>query len=264
MRLGLVLSGGGASGVGHIPVLQALDDLGIRPVAISGTSIGAMIGAMYAAGMTGDQIRAHFLDMGGRPVSKMWKIAMQGALGINRGLVAVDAESFTQSFFPDIVPATFEDLPIQLFATAVDYYARTTANFSTGDLQSAVACSIAIPGVFKPVIRDGRVYVDGGLIENLPLQYLPPVDLTLAVDIYTDPPSDDTRIPSQVEAAQAAARLMMAKHMAWALEKHPPDILIRPNIVSTGFSTLWKIEDVLTGADHARSETRAVLEKHLS
>lgn len=264
MRLGLVLSGGGASGVGHIPVLQAMDDLDVKPSAIAGTSIGAMVGAMYAAGLSGDEIEAHYRDLGHRPVAKMWKIALQGALGINQGLVAVDAAAFTDAVLPASVPQSFEELNIPLTVVAVDFHGRAAKGFSTGALFPAVSASIAIPGVFKPVKVDDRIYVDGGIIANLPLDYIPPVDLTLAVNVYTDPPSEDLTMPSQVQAAMSAFRTMMATQVAASIERHPPDILIEPNIVSTGLLTLWKIKDVLTGAESARIEAREALERALA
>ena len=264
MRLGLVLSGGGASGVGHIPVLEALDDLQVTPTVIAGTSIGAMIGAMFGAGLSGSAIRDHFLYMGSRPAAKMWKIAMQGALGINRGLVAVDAEAFTDAFMPAAVPKRFEDLTIPLTTVAVDFHARKAVGVSSGPLYPAIAASIAIPGVFKPVRMQDRVYVDGGIIANMPLDFLPEVDVTLAVDVFPDPPSDSLTMPSQIEAAMGSFRTMMATQVAASIDRKPPDILIRPNIVSHGLLTLWKIEDVLAGAEGARAEARTALERALN
>ncbi len=257
--IGLALSGGGALGVAHIPVLQAFDDLGRKPAAIAGVSIGSVIGAMYAAGMSGDAIREHFLHLGERPVAQMWKVAMQGALDFRKGFASVDAEIFANALLPENLPDRFEDLPIPLHVVASDFHSKQGRCFSTGPLRPAVAASIAIPGVFRPVAYAGRIYVDGGISGNLPLQHLPPVDLIAAVNVLQDPPSDDSNVPGQLEAAIGALRTMIDKRVREDLSVHPPDIFIEPPVRPVGARALWQIETLLADAEPARETARAAL-----
>lgn len=263
-RIGLVLSGGGASGVGHIPVLQALDDLGLRPSAIAGTSIGALIGAIYAAGMPAEAIRAHFLHLGKRPMAQLWRSARRGGLRFNRGLLAWDAIKFADDILPSSVPADFSALEIPLCTVATDFHAHEANCFSEGPLRAAIGASIAVPGVFRPVELNQRVYIDGGIIENLPLTRLPEVDIVLAVNVFTDPPLKHTKRPGNIGAIAGSLRTMICKHVDAALAQHPPDILITPQFDHGGPANLWRVAQMLESADASRAETAAQLQRLLA
>ena len=147
----LALGAGGARGVAHISVLEAFDELGIRPVAIAGTSVGALVGAAYASGMDGRSIREFTL-------AKLWdrKGAMAGLFDarVRRAVDAVgrrspfllDAERLLDWLLPERVPRTFGELGLPLRVVATDYDARSEAVFDEGALLPAIAGSIAIPG----------------------------------------------------------------------------------------------------------------------
>src|SRR5690606_19606571 len=138
-RFGIAFGGGGARGLAHIHVIEALDELGIRPVAIAGSSIGAIIGAGMAAGMSGRDIRhyAHtVLSNRAEVVARMWR-ARPGSFGeMMAGGVTVaqfDVERILKSFLPSAVPQTFSELRIPLQVTATDYYGHQLAVFTEGD-----------------------------------------------------------------------------------------------------------------------------------
>lgn len=260
-RIGLVLSGGGAAGIAHVPVLQAFDDLGLRPAAVAGVSMGALVGAGFASGMSGAALRAHFMELGRRPSAQIWKIAMQGALGFNRGMAAVDARRFLETVLPAQVPGRFEDLAEPLCVTATDYHGCTLVPFSRGDLWAAVAASIAVPGVFRPVVIDGAVYVDGGVIDNLPLRHLPEVDLVVAVNVLSDLPRVPGAVPGQVEAAVASLRTMMVQQIGRSIAADPPDLLVVPQVRAGAARGLWQVSETLALADPVRARVRAALER---
>ncbi len=141
----LALGGGGARGLAHICVLQALDDMGVRPVAIAGASIGAIIGAAYAAGFSGEELRVHAQAILKNRIGLARRLLHARARGRKRLLSRVahpllfDGERFLQAFWPQGMPERFEDLSIPLQVVATDFRRRIEAVFATGPLRPAIA-----------------------------------------------------------------------------------------------------------------------------
>ena len=160
--LGLVLSGGGIRGVAHAGVLQALDEIGIKPFCISGTSSGAIVGAMYAAGIKPREM----LELVGK--SDWFKVIKPRLLG--GGLMK-------HTYLRNLLKATigdkrFEDLAIPLYVTATNLMSGKLEVFSSGPLLDVVVASSSVPLLFEPVEIKGEMYLDGGLIMNFPAQPL--------------------------------------------------------------------------------------------
>ncbi len=161
-RIGLVLSGGGARGIAHIGVLKALEELGIKPDVISGTSAGAAIGAFYAAGYSPVQIEEiilnnrffHFLDLA-------WNAS---------GLLS--AHSNEKMFRKYLNHRSFKDLTIPLYISATDLLSGETIFFSSGDVVNAVLASSAIPMIFEPVKYKRHLLIDGSSISCFPAEPL--------------------------------------------------------------------------------------------
>lgn len=218
-RVGLVLGSGGARGLAHIVVLETLDRLGIRPVQITGASIGAILGAAYASGVSGAELRAHVLrDFRDRTdvmtrlfqarigrITDLWK----GGLG---NPVLVDAEGVLERFLPKPLPKTFEDLAIPLSVVAADFHRLDRVVFTSGPLAPAVAASMAIPGLVKPVVFENRVMVDGGAVDPLPVRAITAeVDLILAIDVSRAAAREESaKIPGAVETGFRVYDLMQA------------------------------------------------------
>ncbi len=259
----LALSGGGAAGLGHIPVLEALDDLGVRVEAIAGSSVGALMGAGYAAGMTGADLRAHVMGLARSPsrtARKLWKDLDFRGLG---AILAAEPEAAIGALAPDGLPDAIEDLRIPLTVLATDYHARAAHAFAEGPLRPALAASIAIPGVFRPVRLGGRVYVDGGVTNNLPLDRLPEGALCIGVDVASEPPSDATDTPGGMTATVGSMRIMMRALLERTLEQCRPAVLIEPASRRFGALEFWKAAEILDAADHAREDTRRAVAKAL-
>src|SRR5215210_4408359 len=188
-RTALVLSGGGAKGLAHIGVLRVLDSLGIRPDLIVGTSMGAVVGALYAAGYS-----AHRLDSLARvvPLAALFRTYQPLAprsLGILQPLVlweqgdrgfALQSASVVEAEANALVNAAllrgnllargdFDSLPIPFRAVATDLAHRETVVIRSGDLAQAVRASAAVPLLFAPESLDGRILADGGLSANIPI-----------------------------------------------------------------------------------------------
>ncbi len=258
MEVVLALGGGGVKGVAHICVLEALDDLGIRPAAIAGTSIGALVGAAYAAGVTGADLHAHVRRLSARKAANAWDMLRDPRNRNLRGLI--DPEAVYDLCMPDGVPETFADLQIPLTAVTTDFYAHACLEFRTGPLRPAVAASIAIPGIFAPVRRKGRVLMDGGLVRNLPVLSLPD-GFTIAVDVldYPAPGSGEGR----GQAAMGALRIMMKAINLRDLETRKPDVLLVPDTAGAGPLDFLRMTDILDANEGLRDEVKRALDAAL-
>jgi len=206
-KIGLVLSGGGAKGIAHVRVLQVLDSLGIVPDYIAGTSMGSVVGALYAAGYTGHQIDSitRAIDWGkmfsntvgfgeinieekdefGRYIYElpMKGLTPQFPLGIVEGQQI--EELLADLFFPVNTITNFNKLPIPFLCVAADIVKGEPVILRKGSLAAAVRASMSIPTVFSPVHIDGRLLVDGGVYMNLPVSYCREMgaDYIIAVDV---------------------------------------------------------------------------------
>ena len=237
-RIGLVLGGGGARGITHVPVIEALDELGLKPTAIAGTSIGAVYGAGRAAGLSGADLRAATLESFANraaALAKLWALRpkkLGDLLTSGFGLGQIDPEKILTTFAGEAIRPRFEDLVIPLTVVATDFYGGRAAHLGSGDLRRAVAASMAIPTLFRPVVIDGRVLVDGGIVDPVPVGALPvEVDAVVAVDIVSYPePADGKALPGALEAVFGSSQLMMQQIAAAGFERRPPDVLIRPPV----------------------------------
>jgi NTE family protein len=160
MKIGLVLSGGGARGIAHIGVAKALLERKIEPEIISATSSGAFVGAMLAYGYTPDEIIKRIIETRFYPYLRLG-FGATGLLQMQR------METVLRNYIPE---NTFESLKIPLVVTATDIIAGTEVQFRTGELALPILASSCIPGLFSPIRIEGRDLVDGGVLNNLPVE----------------------------------------------------------------------------------------------
>ncbi len=156
-RVALVLSGGGARGFAHIGVLQVLEERGIRVDAIAGTSMGAILGGLYAAGHDADSLYDLAERLGWRDVLD---------LSFNAGILKGDK---LRSFLSEYLPATFDELDVPLAVTTTDMATGEEHVRLQGSLIDAIRASSSFPGAFEPVVIEGRTLADGGIVNNLPV-----------------------------------------------------------------------------------------------
>ncbi|MFN2430638.1 MAG: patatin-like phospholipase family protein, partial [Cryomorphaceae bacterium] len=158
-KLGIALSGGGARGIIHIGVLKALDDAGIKPGCISGTSMGAIIGGLYAGGVSPEEM---LKLISGKSFLRMFSLKPSFS-----GLLEM---KYLKKVLQDHLPDRFEELEIPFYACATNLNKHRRVLFSEGPLYRAIIASASIPLLFEPVLIDGDAYVDGGVIDNLPTE----------------------------------------------------------------------------------------------
>lgn len=180
-RIGLALSGGAAKGFAHSGVLHALEDNGIRPDIIAGTSAGALVAALYADGYRPEEIPQLFRGKNFRFLTE-WQIPQRGVFSIQR------FKSFLRS---TLRHKNIEDLPLPIRIVATDLDHGVVKVFSQGPLVETVTASCSIPILFNPVEIDGTTYVDGGLFKDLPASVIRE-DCRYLIGVHLNPkePSD--------------------------------------------------------------------------
>lgn len=235
--IGLALGSGGARGLAHIPILEEFDRAGVKPSAIAGTSIGAIIGAMYAAGRSGEFIREFasthipgseesLLDV----LKKLKSSVITGAFAFNFGRGSIFKDAKLDEFFTEAFGVTtFEELQIPLKVVAGDFWERSEVVFESGDLISAVRASMAIPGLFQPVERDGRVLVDGVVVNPLPFDLLrASCDRIVAVNVQGSKSAPEKSIPRTIDTVLGAFEIMESSLVAARLRAGEPDLRLNP------------------------------------
>jgi NTE family protein len=269
--LALALGGGGARSLAQVVVIEALDELGVRPVAIAGTSFGALIGAACAAGMTGKEIRRSVLKLA-HDRNAIYSRLMSARAGRIGELLSspmgnpllIDSEKFCNSFLPADIPEEFSDLKIPLAVLATDLHGRREVAFSTGALRPAVAASMAIPGLMSPVEIDGRIFVDGAAVNPLPFDCVAGrADVILAVDC-SGGPVEGTGMPGPWEALFATLQVMIDGIVAEKLRRGTPDLLIRPNVSLFGMFDYFQASAIMRVAGPVKEEVKSKLTKLLA
>ena len=228
-KIGLALGGGGARGFTHLGVAKALRELQVPIGYIAGTSIGAIIGAAIASDML-----QWILNWTQEPdwfklpgLATKFFLPRRAILGTKK----------IEAFFKKIVYAkTFDDLVIPFAAVATDLQTGGRVVMTSGDVRSAIRASMAIPGVFEPIERDGRVLVDGGLVNPLPVDVCRQLGATrvIAVDLNTCPVSESStrslKSMNIVDITDKAFEIIGQNLTQQLLEKSPPDLLLRPDV----------------------------------
>jgi len=222
--IGLALSGGAVRGIAHIGVLEELEEAGIRPDAVAGTSAGALVGALYCAGMPLADIKAEALDLKWSKIGRVTRPRL-GWFDISRMEERVNEL---------IGGRTFAELEIPFAAVAADILSGEVVVLHQGSVAAAVRASCSVPGIFTPCVQGDRLLVDGGLLNNLPVSVTRQMgaDYVIAVDLF--PAVQRFRPPRHV------AELAMLAYFNLALlahrERDDANCLIMPQIAHLGIT----------------------------
>lgn len=284
-KISLVLSGGGARGLAHIGVIDELQDQGYEISSIAGTSMGALVGGVYAAGKL-DEFKEWMLGLDKLKVLRLvdFTFSKQGLIKGDRVLNSM------KKFVEDV---NIEDLKLPYAAVAVDLLNREEVVFTKGSMYDAIRASISIPSVMTPVKMNKTLLVDGGVLNNIPVNHVERTtdDLLIAVNVNAKVPlvrpeiskaklKERQRfyregvqkiqnyllktIPEHTEndlgyfkLVQKTISLMTFTISQMALEKAPPDILINISRDSAGTYDFYKTEELIEIGQLAAKEALA-------
>jgi len=233
-KRGVALAGGAARGFAHIGVLKAIEATDLPISAVAGTSMGAIIGSLWAAGWTADEI----LDIA-RKTRWLRLINFKPTGGL---LSTSKLHDFLGRYLPD----RFEALERPFVAVATDVVRGRSVYLHQGELPSAVLASAAYPGLFSIIEREGLQLIDGGVLDNLPVdaaRFLGS-EWILASDVTYDPDHEVEPPTGLLEIGRRAVDLMQARLTQARLAMNPPDVYVRPDLRGVGLEHFGKLEEI--------------------
>lgn len=280
-RIGLVLSGGGARGGAHVGVLKALERMRVPIDAIAGTSMGAVVGGLYASGMSADQIETLLgsfdwvdafrdrpsrtdLDFRRKEDDREFLVHLPvgyggGELKVPKGLIQGQklVAKLREALLPVSTLQRFDDLPIPFRALATDLANGEPVVLDHGSLALALRASLSAPGVFAPVEVEGRLLVDGGIAENLPVDVARAmgVDVVIAVDV-----SSPLQSPESLKSALAVSNQMISILIGSATARArarlgPRDVYLRPELGSMSAFEFARVHAAAAAGERAVSDS---------
>lgn len=270
--IGLALGSGGASGLAHIVVVEALEELGLRPECISGSSIGALIGGLVAAGYDAKRLKDLVAEMVPEGLGNWLGAVFEKdrvnvldlfELDIGAGGL-VDPETF-RSFLEDTLgKETFEDLDIPLSVTATDFWEREMVVFDSGPLIPPIMASAALPGVFPPVEYRGRLLVDGGMVNPVPYDLIMDrVDITIAVDVTGTRKRPEDGKPGYLDLIFNTFDIMQANVIRQMRTRQEPDLFLQPPVTGIRVLDFHKAKEIYEQAAPVKDELKRKIEKIL-
>jgi NTE family protein len=261
-KIGFVLGAGSARGWAHIGVLRALTEAGIKPDFVAGCSVGAFVGAAFAAGRL-DPLEAWALSFDWKRMLKLADFGLRGGL--------IKGERVNELFHEQFVECEFSELPIPFAAVATDLHSGQEIWLREGKVSAAIGASIAVPGLFRPVQYEDRYLVDGSVVNPIPVSLCRAMgaDIVLAVDLGSDligryvrdddrapmptgrrsllsrvlprydPTSDrqtelEVTPPALLETLMGSINIMQVRIARSRLAGEPPDVLLTPRLGHLG------------------------------
>ncbi len=227
-RIGLALGGGGARGIAHLGVWQRLVELGVELHCIAGTSIGAIAGAIIAAGRV-DEALKWCAESDWKKLPKLFMETQFTSKALTKG-------TRVEKLLAELVGAkAFDELSTRFAAVATDLNTGERIVMQDGDLLSAVRASMSIPGVFRPVERDGRILIDGQLVDPIPIAACRAMgaDKVIAVDINPPNAPGSAKPFAKVnifDVLMNTITIFNCEMTRRVLAEHKPDLLIRPDV----------------------------------
>lgn len=280
IKVGLVLSGGGAKGLAHIGALKTIDSLGVKIDYVAGTSMGAIVGSLYAAGYSGKQLDSIFKDLDFEklisddiprasktfyerensekyaitlPIKKM-KIQLPSALSRGQNVYNL----FSKLMLHVSAINNFEDLPIPFFCIATDIETGEKVMLDKGSLPQAIAASGALPTLFQPVTIDGKILTDGGVVDNYPVEDLRAkgMDVIIGVDVQDDLMSKED-LGSATDILMQINNFRTIKDMR--VKSKLTDIYIKPDITAFNLVSFDEGQQIIKNGELAALEHLEVL-----
>lgn len=268
-RIGLALGSGGATGLAHIPMLEVFDRLNIKPAMIAGSSIGAIMGALYASGLSGADLREMVMKFSGSGF-KVFRTLVNNEAGlelmdllrpdIDRGGI-LDSRGFLNFLQSKIRVSRFEELEIPLKVVAADYWTGQEVVLNSGEIGPAVWISMAVPGLFAPVQLGERLLVDGGTVNPLPYDLLLHQDLfTVAVDVSGSPPQEREE-PEVMDSLFNTFDIMQQAITTQKMKHVQPDIYVRPDVKGIRLLHFHRAQEIFRQAAPDARHLKVRLEK---
>ncbi|MEE4304968.1 MAG: patatin-like phospholipase family protein [Wenzhouxiangella sp.] len=262
----LVLGSGGAAGLAHIAMLRVFEEQGIRPREIAGTSIGAIIGTLYAAGMPVDEIEALFREFGESALNPFAGMFSGGGPPSLRDLIEIDlgngslldSNRFVEFAAERMDAESFDDLALPMSIVATDFWSGEARVFDSGELLPALRASMAVPGVFAPIESGDDLLIDGGASNPLPTNLVADHDVIVAIDVTGSRRPDSGEQPNISDLLFSSFEIMQQSILRARLREHPADIYIKPGLDDIRMLHFDRVDEIL---ERTRPAARELAER---
>ena len=270
-KIGLALGGGGARGLAHIPILEVFDEMSIQPHCISGTSAGAIVGALYASGKPaseirswvdeliikeGTSVRGFFQKRHALKQFEFFDLSFQQS-GLLKG------KRFIEVLEEELGVTTFEELSIPLRIVASDYWKSRQVVFKSGPLLPAIRASMGIPGVFTPIEVGRRLLVDGGGVNPVPHDILTDCDVVIAIDVLGFPAVSKPKAPGLFQSVIGMFDIMQNTIIDQRLKANPPNLYLKPDLKGFDAFDFHKADAIYEQTESAVQELQRWLTEFL-
>jgi len=267
--LGIAFGAGGARGIAHLLMIEALEELGVKPSIISGSSIGAVVGAFYAAGFTSKEMKEILNQLINPKSDSVFDFLLKSDIVklftmfdpqfIKSGFIK--GEKFQKYMETHLKVSRFEELKVPLKIVATDYWKKEEVVFEKGELIQPIKASYSMPGLFTPVKIKNRILIDGGAVNPLPFDLIKDqCDITIAIDVTAVKAQNNNDIPPTFDSVFTTYQTMQNSIIKERLKFLRPDIYIRPEIFDVRVFDFGKVDSIFKQAKSAKEELKRQLE----
>jgi len=272
-KIGIAFGAGGARGIAHLLMIEALEELGVKPSIISGSSIGSVVGAFYAAGFSSKEMK-EILDQLINPKSDsvfdfllksdiVKLFSMFDPQFIKSGFIKGD--KFQKYMETHLKVSKFEELKIPLKIVATDYWKKEEVVFDKGELIQPIKASYSLPGLFKPVKIKNKILIDGGAVNPLPFDLIKNhCDITIAIDVTAVKAQSDKDITPTFDSIFTTYQTMQNSIIKERLKFLKPDIYIKPEIYDVRVFDFAKADSIFKQANPTKQELKRQLDRLLN
>ncbi|MCZ7610776.1 MAG: patatin-like phospholipase family protein [Ignavibacterium sp.] len=271
--IGIAFGAGGARGIAHLLMIEALDELGLKPSIISGSSIGAVAGAFCAAGFSSKEMKEILNQLINPKSDSVFDFLLKSDIVkmftmfdpqfIKSGFIK--GEKFQSYMKSNLKVSRFEELKIPLIVVATDYWKKEAVIFDKGDLLNPIKASYSLPGLFTPVKIKNKVLIDGGAVNPLPYDLLKDkCDITIAIDVTAFKSQTESEIPPTFDSVFTTYQTMQNSIIKERLKFYKPDIYIRPEIYDVRVFDFLKADSIFNQAQPAKEQLKRELDKLLT
>lgn len=271
--IGIAFGAGGARGIAHLLMIEALEELGLKPSIISGSSIGAVVGAFYAAGFTSKEMREILNQLVNPKSDSVFDFLLKSDIVklftmfdpqfIKSGFIK--GEKFQKYMETHLKVSKFEELKVPLKIVATDYWKKEEVVFEKGELIQPIKASYSMPGLFTPVKIKNRILIDGGTVNPLPFDLIKNLcDITIAIDVTAVKVQSHNDIPPTFDSVFTTYQTMQNSIIKERLKFLQPDIYIKPEIYDVRVFDFAKVDSIFEQAKPAKEELKKQLVNLLS
>jgi len=273
MKIGITFGAGGARGISHLLMIEALEELGVKPSIISGSSFGAIVGAFYAAGFTSKEMRDILNQLINPKRDSVFDFLLKSDIAklltmfdpqfIKSGFIKGD--KFQKFMESKLKVSKFEELNVPLKIVATDYWKKEEVVFDSGELIESIKASYSLPGLFTPVKIKNKILIDGGAVNPLPFDLIKKYcDITIAIDVTAVKSQSENDIPPTFDSVFTTYQTMQNSIIRERLKFLQPDIYIRPEIYDVRVFDFLKADSIFKQAQPAKKELKKQLDRLLS